>query len=356
MKRTFVMLLCIILTCSVPLSGFGETRILYEGSDLEAGTYSITCKEVDIALCTIATFDSRADYAQYAGSESVTKGLQEYADYYKYMKKGEECTIRIDKSHVLLIDGGTATLTLKEKYVEPTAEEKATWEAAAAVRDAIVNDPHRSSGEKLMAELNYLAAVKSDMETAVESMIVSFMASGYTKEQALNMVARAQAGEEIHDFARVNYDEYNTPAEENGFAGKKIMAEGIVKKYIADGNKKNCTYGMIIEQEDGNQWLIYCAEKVKGKILGKLWDSDPAKHVFEGYENQEVNIYGKYLGFSEKYKLPVIDIFTYGGMLVMNDNTWIQTYRSERNMFSDNNNFGWAILEASKTVTSEPWR
>lgn len=295
----------------------------------------------------------KKDYMQYSSSPSVTAGLKENADYYCYLKKREECSVSVRQNQVLMIDGGKATITLETAYTEPTTEEKKTEEAAAATLDAVLHDPRRSSGEKLMARLNYYTATGKSTDEALDLLKGLMLAWGFSSSDITEMFARAQVGEEIHDFARVNYDEYNMPAEENGYKWKTIMAEGTIKEYLADGNKKTCSYGIILEQADGNQWLIYCAEKANGKILGKLRNSDPAQHVFEGYESQEVAIYGQYLGFSEKYKLPVIDIFDYGGMLVMDSNTWIQTSLAEISMSSKYGlSFGREILGATDTVTS----
>lgn len=354
MKRVIIAAACALLAICIPLTGLGETKILYAGSDIELGDYSIVCNKTDVVLCTVAVFGSKKDYMQYS-SPSVTAGLKENADYYRYLKKGEECSVSIRQNQVLMIDGGKATITLEAAYTEPTTEEKKTEEVAAATLDAVLHDPYRSSGEKLMARLNYYIALGESTDQAADILKYDMIGQGYSADAVTEMLAKAQAGEEIHDFARVNYDEYNMPAEENGFKWKTIMAEGTIKEYLADGNKKTCSYGIILEQADGNQWLIYCAEKANGKILGKLRNSDPAQHVFEGYENQEVAIYGQYLGFSEKYKLPVIDIFDYGGMFAMEENTWIQTSLAERNMSFSYSYFGEEILGATDTITSEPW-
>lgn len=355
MKRVIIAAACALLAICIPLTGLGETKILYAGSDIELGDYSIVCNKTDVVLCTVAVFGSKKDYMQYSSSPSVTAGLKENADYYRYLNAGEECDISIRRNQLLMIDGGTATITPKAAYTEPTEEEKTTEEAAEAALDAVLHDPHRSSGEKLMAKLNYYIAIGESVDHAADILKYDMIGRGYSAYDVTEMIARAQAGEEIHDFARVNYDEYNMPAEENGFKGNKILAEGTIKEYLTDGNKKTCSYGIILEQADGNQWLIYCAEKANGKILGKLRNSDPAQHVFEGYENQEAGIYGKYLGFSEKYKLPVIDIFNYGGMFAMEENTWIQTSLAERNMSFSYSYFGEEILGATDTITSEPW-
>jgi len=354
-KRVIIAVACALLAICIPLTGLGETKILYAGSDIELGDYSIVCNKTDVVLCTVAVFGSKKDYMQYSSSPSVTAGLKENADYYCYLKKGEECSVSVRQNQVLMIDGGKATITLETAYTEPTTEEKKTKEAAKAALDAVLHDPYRSSGEKLMARLNYYIALGESADQAADILKYDMIGQGYSAYDVTEMLAKAQAGEEIHDFARVNYDEYNMPAEENGFKWKTVMAEGTIKEYLTDGNKKTCSYGIILEQADGNQWLVYCAEKANGKILGKLRNSDPAQHVFEGYESQEVAIYGQYLGFSEKYKLPVIDIFNYGGMLVMDSNTWIQTSHAERNMSFSYSYFGEEILGATVTITSEPW-
>lgn len=355
MKRWFLVFLAALIVIGVPTAGTGETKLLYEGKELEPGFYSFSCNEVDVAFVILATFNSMEDYAQYIASPTVADGLSQHAVRYYYVEKGDETFIRVEKNQILLIDRGSGTLVLEEKEEQPSEEEVLELEAAREKMLAILRDPKRSSGEKVLARLDYYTVGYGSKEAAIESLRAEYLSSGCSLPETTAILVAAQAGEEVHKFRRVDYDAYNMPAEKNGFKGNTIFVDGIVQKYVSDGNKKNRTYGMIVEQPDGNRWLVYCAEKQNGKLCAKRRDSDPEVHVFEGYEEQEVAVYGKYMGFSEKYKLPVVDIFTYGGMLVVSENTFIRTVQAEHGTRSGIDMLLPELIGAEHVVESDWW-
>lgn len=353
MKRWFLLLVAVVMAIGVPTVGSGETKLLYEGKELEPGVYSFTCKEVDVAFVVLATFNSMEDYAQYLTSPTVAEGLSQYAVRYYYVEKGDETLIGIGKNQILLIDRGSGNLVLKEKEEQPS-EEVLELEAAEEKMLAILRDPKRSSGEKLLARLDYYTVAYGSREDGLEKLI-GVLSVSCNEDIVTEMFVAAQAGEEVHKFRRVDYDAYNMPAEKNGFKGDKILVEGSIQKYVSDGNKKNRTYGMIVEQPDGNRWLVYCAEKQNGKLCAKRMGSDPEAHVFEGYEGQEVAVYGKYMGFSEKYKLPVVDIFTYGGMLVVSENTFIRTDQAYQRVLFGSDSLLPELIGAEHVIESDWW-
>lgn len=355
MKRWFLLLLAVVMAIGVPTVGTGETKLLYEGKELEPGVYSFTCKEVDVAFVVLATFNSMEDYAQYLTSPTVAEGLSQYAVRYYYVEKGDETLIRIGKNQILLIDRGSGNLVLKEKEKQLSEEDVLELEAAQEKMLAILRDPKRSSGEKVLARLDYYAVAYGSKEKALENIRIQYSASGCSSAETTAILVAAQAGEEVHKFRRVDYDSYNMPAEKNGFKGDTILVEGSIQKYVSDGKKKNRTYGMIVEQPDGNRWLVYCAEKQNGKLCAKRMGSDPEAHVFEGYEGQEVVIYGKYSGFSKKYKLPVVDIFTYGGMLIVSENTFIRTVQAEYSARSGIDMLLPELIGAEHVIESDWW-
>lgn len=355
MKRWFLLLLTVLMAIAVPTAGTGETKLLYEGKELEPGVYSFTCKEVDVAFAILATFNSMEDYAQYLISPTVAEGLSQHAVRYYYVEKGDETLIGIEKNQILLIDRGSGNLVLKEKEKQPSEEEVLELEAAREKMLTILRDPNRSSGEKVLARLDYYTVGYGSKEEAIETLTAEYLASGCSLSETTAILVAAQAGEEVHKFRRVDYDAYNMPAEKNGFKGDTILVEGVIQKYVSDGNKKNRTYGMIVEQPDGNRWLVYCAENQNGKLCARRRDSDPEAHVFEGYEEQEVAVYGKYTGFSEKYKLPVVDIFTYGGMLVVSENTFIRTVQAEYSARGGIDKLLPKLIGAEHVIESDWW-
>lgn len=359
MKKALVCLLLVALTVS---SAFGESQtnqtsgIYVEGRDIEAGTYSFSCNSVTNAYCVVATFADEEHYNQFAEDDSIVDGLKSNSTYYTTLRKDEDCDFQVDEGNILMIEYGEGTLTLKQSAREAQPQEK---EPSSEAHDALLSalrSTELTSGEKLMMKMRNIVESEG-MDAAIESCKAGLISNGFSSEQAEEILLKAQFGEEIHPFHKVDYSIYNVPAEDNGLENDTIFVDGIIQKYVSDGNKRNCTYGLVVEQEDGNQWLIYCAEKINRELIGIRIGSEPEQHVFEGYDGRTVRIYGKYLGYSEKYKLPVIDIVTYGGMVLIDENTLIITNTSDYYMNMDHiSDFGY-LISAEKCIQSyeRPW-
>lgn len=331
MRKIVAILIGLVMLFSVP--AFGEelditSGVYMEGQDLEAGIYSFTCSSTNDGYCVVATFQSEEQYNLYTESKGVVDGLRENSLYYEIIHRNETCAIRIDNGCLLLIEYGDGSLSIEQLFDETGDTKEATHKESYEALLSILRSTELTSGEKLMARIRYQAEVKSGIDAAIATYEISLGTMGYSNYQAKQIILKAQLGEEIHPFHDAEYDLYNMPAEKNGLENEPIFIDGTIVKYVSNGGKKNCAYGLIVEQEDGHQWLVYCAEKVNGELVGKLSGSKPEQHIFEGYSNRTVRIYGKYLGLSEEYKLPVIDIVTYGGMLLIDENALVRTNTS----------------------------
>lgn len=121
---------------------------------------------------------------------------------------------------------------------------------------------------------------------------------------------------------------YNSPAEENGLGNDKVLLFGTIKEYVKTGTKTDYIMGFCLEQEDGNKWMVSCAAR-SGKLL--IGDDNSGKWttVFDDLKNKAVEVYGQYLGFSEKFKLPVVDITYYGGVYDAETDCFIMTRQAE---------------------------
>lgn len=149
------------------------------------------------------------------------------------------------------------------------------------------------------------------------------IAQGYTSSRADELLEAYEKGEPLTPFHEAEYEQYNSPAEENGLGDDTLLLYGVIKGYVQDGD----VIGFYLEQDDGNIWLVACGIK---NGIGK--DSTGKKNVFDDLEGEKIELYCKYMGFSEKYKLPTVDITGYGGALVLSDLKLIQTRTAVYNM------------------------
>lgn len=163
---------------------------------------------------------------------------------------------------------------------------------------------------------------------------IHLISSGYSTDAANELVDKWKHGETLTPFQVPDYDTYNSPADENGHGGDLLLLTGTIKEYVKTGNSSNYVVGIRLEQEDGREWMISCAQCVEKNLIGALWGEN-GKTVFDDLESSTVEIYGKYMGFSEDFKLPVVDIVTYGGMYVPAEEMFISTMTAGRQMQRD---------------------
>lgn len=160
------------------------------------------------------------------------------------------------------------------------------------------------------------------------------LARGYSMSDAEELMDKWKRGEPLTPFQVPEYDEYNSPAEDNGRGGDLLLLTGTVKEYVKTGNSSDYVIGIRLEQADGNEWMISCAQCVDKNLIGGVWDNS-GNTVFDGLDGATVEIYGKYSGFSEKFKLPVVDIVAYGGLFVPDEGLFISTMTAKLLMQKD---------------------
>lgn len=149
------------------------------------------------------------------------------------------------------------------------------------------------------------------------------IACGYTSDRADKILDALEKGEPLTPFHEASYEDYNSPADENGLDGDTLLLSGSVIEYV----RTEDVIGFKLQQEDGNIWLVACAIK---NGIGR--DRTGKGTVFDNLEGEEIELYCKYIGFSEKFKLPTVDITEYGGVLRLDNLRLIQTMTAYHNM------------------------
>ena len=151
----------------------------------------------------------------------------------------------------------------------------------------------------------------------------TLLCHGFMPSKAEELVRRQENGEPLTDFHAAEYNKYNSPAEENGLKGDTLVLAGKITKYVHDGTKKRYSIGFQLMQSDGMEWMVLCGYNDHGDTLGISTEASmqgkTGVTVFDNLEEREVLVYCKYMGFSEKYHLPAVNIATYGGLVLMEE-------------------------------------
>lgn len=171
--------------------------------------------------------------------------------------------------------------------------------------------------------ITFVLSANAEEERTISHNIAKWVACGYTSSDAERLIEAYEKGEPLTPFHEVNYDDYNSPADENGLGDDTLLLYGIIKEYVYTGD----VIGFYLEQADGNRWLVACGVR---NGVGK--DITGNKNVFEELLGQEVEVYCKYMGYSEMFKLPTVDVTNYGGVLVLDDLTLIETWTAQYRM------------------------
>lgn len=166
-------------------------------------------------------------------------------------------------------------------------------------------------------------SASAETERQVNLNKAYLIACGYTSSRADELLEAYEKGEPLTPFHEAEYEAYNSPAEENGLGDDTLLLYGVIKGYVRDGD----VIGFYLEQDDGNTWLVACGIR---NGIGK--DTTGKKNVFDDLEGEEIELYCTYMGFSEKYKLPTVDITGFGGVLVLSNLSLIQTRTAVHNM------------------------
>ena len=99
--------------------------------------------------------------------------------------------------------------------------------------------------------------------------------------------------DEIDGYARGDYDKYNSPAEENGLGDTKVYVDGM----ITDVYKSSDMLFGTLKAESG-EWTIGFS----------YYEWAKESEYSNKYEGKQCRIMGKYLGYSEKFKKPILMI------------------------------------------------
>lgn len=98
------------------------------------------------------------------------------------------------------------------------------------------------------------------------------------------------------DYEIASHEKFNSPADQNGLGGSKIVAAGILQELI---QVDTSTVG-ILKSEDG-EWLIFLSDEIyETYAVSQVSDWE--------LEGKEVSVFGIYEGYSDAYQMPVINI------------------------------------------------
>lgn len=116
-------------------------------------------------------------------------------------------------------------------------------------------------------------------------LAITFLCSCVNNGQTQNA---AIVFENIDGYEYAKYNEYNSPAEENGLGGTKIYTLG---KVTSVGAEEDVAYAML-DCSDG--------------IWNILFGFESTDEISEQYLNKEIYAFGSFLGYSESLKSPTI--------------------------------------------------
>lgn len=106
----------------------------------------------------------------------------------------------------------------------------------------------------------------------------------------------------IDDFEKANFEKFNSPASENGLGDTLIYIDGVPIEKIEDSE----SFCYIIQQSDGNKWFVLI--------------SNSSDDICEELLNENIRLFGTYMGYSEVYKMPAMTVFNEVGYIQKTDN------------------------------------
>lgn len=131
------------------------------------------------------------------------------------------------------------------------------------------------------------------------------------------------SADSVAAFHYAEYDKYNSYASVNGLGNDLIIIDATISEY---SSIQGVSY-VIIEQDDGNKWIIttgYIGEE--GIIDGT---------VYSGLEGRKIKVFCVYQGFSDVVSLPAADIMSYGGILDIDNKEFLCNSTAEILMNGD---------------------
>lgn len=114
-------------------------------------------------------------------------------------------------------------------------------------------------------------------------------------EESITVEESSDTNESITGFEKADFDKYNSYASENGLGGKKIYIEGIVdEKVIIDD-----TIAFVLKQNSEDKWIITVG-------LFPIWSDEKIDEIM----GKKIRVFGEYVGYSDKVKMPNIELFS----------------------------------------------
>ncbi len=143
-----------------------------------------------------------------------------------------------------------------------------------------------------------------DISTTGENWIENMLESGQQQiDEAEEILREAYSIDGFEDAGR-EYEKFNSYASENGLDGSLIFVKG---KVLSQTVRKGAL-GIIIEQEDGNRWLVSVAQDC----------------VLDGIDDMDIRVFGTYMGFSDVYNVPAVGVASWSEDTEIMDNTRIE--------------------------------
>lgn len=123
--------------------------------------------------------------------------------------------------------------------------------------------------------------------TLILAIFVLF--SGCSSNQADDMISTPEIFEdEFFTYEYADFDAYNSPAEENGLGDKEVYIQG----ELTDIKYLETMIYLVVSVGENQNWM--CGQENKGEVTDEI----------QNLLNQDITVYGIYLGYSEKTEMP----------------------------------------------------
>ncbi len=167
----------------------------------------------------------------------------------------------------------------------------------------------------------------ADSESTVTLNYGKMLALGYNPSEAQAIIDKAQRGESIIPFMHVDYETYFDNWNDR-FEERLIAIYGSITQYF----RIDDLFAFRITDENNNEWIVIYALKQNGIFVGSNPGYEKNQTVFDGFENIPVEVYGEYIGYSDKYHLPILQIATYGGLYIPDETMFVHTMTAQTEM------------------------
>lgn len=167
----------------------------------------------------------------------------------------------------------------------------------------------------------------ADSTSTVRLSYGKMLALGYSPSEAQEIIDKAERGESIIPFKSVDYETYIDHWYDR-FEERLVAVNGSVTQYF----KMDDLFAFRISDEGNHEWIVIYALKQNGILVGSDPGGGKNQTVFDGFENIPVQVYGEYIGYSDKYHLPVLQIATYGGLYIPETTMFVHTMTANTEM------------------------